>query len=107
MKKVYENIKKRTIHDVSTEELENGERPGWVNHSIYFIEGEKERIVFDIEKQLPAWKAYIGILRIQFQTKGSFHVINIQELARAPSMLRERYEDLPSKERIRDSEEGG
>lgn len=98
MKKVYEEIKRRNIFQVSTKQLEDGERPGWVRRSIYFVEGERIILVFDVQKQLPAWKAYIGIIRIKIQSSIAPYVPNTQALTRAPEMLREKYEDVPLRE---------
>lgn len=105
MKKVYEEIKRRTIFQVTTEQLEDGERPGWVRRTIYFVEGEQIILVFDVQKHLSYWRAITGIIRIKLQSSIAPYVPNTQALTRAPKVLREQYEDFPLKDRIRDSKE--
>lgn len=67
MKKVSEEIGHRDIFQISTEQLENGERPGWVYRCTYFVEGERIILVITVQKKLPHWKAIISIIRIRFQ----------------------------------------
>lgn len=105
MQKVYEEIKRRTIFQVSTKQLEDGERPGWIRRTIYFVRGERIILVFDVQKQISAWKAYAGIIRLKLQSRIAPYVPNTQALTRAPAVLREQYEDFPLGERIRDSKE--
>jgi len=65
VKRLYIEVKRRDIFGVSTEELERGERPGWVERSIYIVEGNRINIFLDVKKDISPIRAYYMVSKIR------------------------------------------
>lgn len=63
MRKIDSKLYERDIFLLTTEELEQGERPGWIERSLIAMEGEKVTIYFEVQREISTVKAYWIIVR--------------------------------------------
>lgn len=64
MREEQRKIIERNIFTLTIEELEEGERPGWLKRMVVVIDGEKVEMRFDVEWHISKYRAKWEILKL-------------------------------------------
>lgn len=67
VKEVYRRILERDIFGLSVEEIEEGERPGWIKRAVIIIDGEYIVMRFDVQYRMNKWVAMAKYMRIKLK----------------------------------------
>lgn len=67
MRRVYREILERDVFNLTIEELEEGERPGWVERCIIVIEGDYMTMRFDVHWNVTRFEAMVKVVKMQIR----------------------------------------
>lgn len=65
VREVRRKIVERNIFTLSIEEIEEGERPGWVKRAAIVVDGEKVTMTFEVEWRINKLKAKWELLKLR------------------------------------------
>ena len=67
VKEVYRRILERDIFGLTVEQIEEGERPGWIKRAVIIIDGEYVVMRFDVQYRMNKWVAMAKYMRIKLK----------------------------------------
>lgn len=67
VREIYHEVLERGIFNLTIEELEAGERPGWIKRAVVVVEGEYVTMRFEVQYQLEKWKALAKYLKYKVE----------------------------------------
>lgn len=66
MRETYRQISERDVFTLTIEELEEGERPGWLKRARIVIDGEYATMEFDVQWNISKWGARWEIIKMRY-----------------------------------------